>query len=57
MFSVEQTTSVNTALTSAASKVVDTFVSLTPTMAIVAGVGFGISIVMGLFARVSHANN
>lgn len=57
MFSAEQTTSVNTALTSAASKVVDTFVSLTPTMAIVAGVGFGISIVMGLFARVSHANN
>lgn len=57
MFSAQQIESTNTALTSAATKVVETFVSLTPTMAIVAGVGFGISIVMGLFARVSHANN
>lgn len=57
MFDATAINTITTGLTSATTKVVETFVSLTPVMAIVAGVGFGISIVSGLFARVSHANN
>lgn len=52
MFSTEQITSITTALNSAIENVLGVFVDLLPVMAIIAGVGFGIAFVRGLFNRV-----
>lgn len=52
MFSTEQITSITTALNSAIDNVLGVFVDLLPVMAIIAGVGFGIAFVRGLFNRV-----
>lgn len=52
MFTTEQITAITTALQSAITNVLDVFVDLLPVMAIIAGVGFGISLVRGLFNKV-----
>lgn len=54
VFSTEQITSITTALNTAITNVMDMFVDLLPVMAIICGVGFGISLVWGLFNRVRH---
>ena len=51
MFSTEQLTSITTALTTAIGNVMSMFVDLLPVVAIITGVGFGISLVMGLFKK------
>lgn len=52
MFTAEQITSITTALNSAIENVLGVFVDLLPVMAVIAGVGFGIAFVRGLFNRV-----
>ncbi|MBE6146980.1 MAG: hypothetical protein E7168_01450 [Firmicutes bacterium] len=54
MFTAEQITSVQTAITTAAGNVISMFVDLLPVMAIICGVGFGISFVKGLFNKVKR---
>ena len=56
MFGTEQITAIQTALESAASNVVSTFVGLLPIMAIIAGLGFGIKFIRGLFKQVRNGN-
>lgn len=53
MFTTEMITSITTALTDTASNVLEIFISLLPVMAIIAGVGFGIRFVRGLFNKTS----
>ena len=52
MFTTEQITSITTALETAIDNVLGVFVELLPIMAIIAGVGFGIAFVRGLFNKV-----
>lgn len=52
MFTTEQITSITTALEAAIDNVLGVFVELLPIMAIIAGVGFGIAFVRGLFNKV-----
>lgn len=54
VFTTEQITSISTALNTAITNVMEMFVDLLPIMAIICGVGFGISLVWGLFNRVRH---
>lgn len=54
MFTSDQITSISTALNTAVSNVLSMFVALLPVVAIITGVGFGISLVMGLFSRTRH---
>lgn len=56
MFSAEQVSTISTNMGTAISNIVSTFVSLTPVMATIAGVGFGIAVVRGLFNRISNGN-
>lgn len=57
MFTAEQITSITTALNTAISNVLSMFVSLLPIMAVIAGVGFGIALVRGLFKKVGRGRN
>lgn len=52
MFTTEHVTSISTALNTAITNVVGVFVDLLPAMAVIAGVGFGIALVRGLFNKV-----
>lgn len=52
MFTTEHITSITTALNTAITNVLGVFVDLLPVMAIIAGVGFGIAFVRGLFNKV-----
>lgn len=56
IFSAEQITSITGSMNTAISSVIDVFVDLLPVMALIAGVGFGIALVRGLFNRVSNGN-
>lgn len=56
MFSAEQITSITAALNTAIDNVLGVFVDLLPVMAIIAGVGFGISFVWSLFNKVRNGN-
>lgn len=51
LFTTEMIADITTALTSTAQNVLGIFVDLLPVMAIIAGVGFGINFVRGLFAK------
>lgn len=51
MFSADMISKIQAALTSAVNNVLGTFVDLLPIMALICGVGFGISFVRGLFAK------
>lgn len=51
MFTSEQITSITAALTTAIGNVMSMFVDLLPVVAIITGVGFGISLVFGLFKK------
>lgn len=53
MFTTEMITEVTTALTDTATNVLGIFIDLLPVMAIIAGVGFGIRFVRGLFNKTS----
>lgn len=53
MFTTEMITDITTALTSTAQNVLAIFIDLLPVMAIIAGVGFGIRFVKGLFNKTS----
>lgn len=57
MFTAEQITSITTALNTAITNVLNMFVSLLPIMAVIAGVGFGIALVRGLFKKVGRGRN
>lgn len=57
MFTVEQITSITTALNTAITNVLSMFVSLLPVLATIAGVAFGISLVRGLFKKVGRGRN
>lgn len=52
LFTTEHITSISTALNTAIGNVIDTFVALLPTLAIIAGLGFGIGLVFRLFKNV-----
>ena len=52
LFTTEHITSITTALNTAITNVLDVFVDLLPVLAIIAGVGFGIAFVRGLFNKV-----
>lgn len=54
MFTTEMITDITTALTNTATNVLGIFIDLLPVMAIIAGVGFGIRFVRGLFNRTSR---
>lgn len=56
MFTAEQITSITTAMNTAITNVLNMFVSLTPIMAVIAGVGFGIALVRGLFRRIGNGD-
>lgn len=56
IFSAEQITSITGSMNTAIASVIDVFVDLLPVMALIAGVGFGIALVRGLFNRVSNGN-
>jgi len=56
VFSTEQLTSLTTAMNTAISNVVSVFVQCAPIMAAIAGVGFGIALVRGLFRRISNGD-
>lgn len=55
MFTSEQITSIQTALGTAITNVLDMFVDLLPIVAILSGVAFGIALVRGLFKKASKA--
>ncbi len=54
MFTTEMITDITTALTNTATNVLGIFIDLLPVMAIIAGVGFGIRFVRGLFNKTSR---
>lgn len=56
MFTSAQLTSITDAMNTAISNVLSMFVSLTPIMAVIAGVGFGIALVRGLFRRIGNGD-
>lgn len=56
MFSTDQISAITTAMNTAISNVLSMFVSLTPIMAVIAGVGFGIALVRGLFRRIGNGD-
>ena len=56
MFTSQQLTDITTAMNTAISNVLTMFVSLTPIMAVIAGVGFGIALVRGLFRRIGNGD-
>ncbi len=56
VFSTEQLTSLTTAMNTAISNVVSVFVQCAPIMVAIAGVGFGIALVRGLFRRISNGD-
>lgn len=56
MFTADQLTSITNAMNTAISNVLSMFVSLTPIMAVIAGVGFGIALVRGLFRRIGNGD-
>lgn len=53
LFTAEMISDITTALTSTAQNVLGIFIDLLPVMAIIAGVGFGIRFVRGLFSKTS----
>lgn len=56
VFTSQQLTDITTAMNTAISNVLTMFVSLTPIMAVIAGVGFGIALVRGLFRRIGNGD-
>lgn len=54
LFTTEMITEITTALTNTATNVLGIFIDLLPVMAIIAGVGFGIRFVRGLFNKTSR---
>lgn len=56
VFTSTQTTAVEGALQTAITNILDTFVALLPIMAIICGVGFGISFVYSMFRSTKHGN-
>lgn len=54
LFTTEMITDITTALTNTATNVLGIFIDLLPVMAIIAGVGFGIRFVRGLFNKTSR---
>lgn len=55
-FSTEQLEAIKTNATAVGSSVLDTFIDMLPVIALVAGIGFGISFVMGQINRVRNGN-
>lgn len=56
VFTSAQLTDITTAMNTAITNVLSMFVSLTPIMAVIAGVGFGIALVRGLFRRIGNGD-
>jgi hypothetical protein len=56
MFSNTQLDAITTSMNTAITNVLSMFVSLTPIMAVIAGVGFGIALVRGLFRRIGNGD-
>lgn len=56
VFTSQQITDITAAMNTAISNVLTMFVSLTPIMAVIAGVGFGIALVRGLFRRIGNGD-
>lgn len=52
VFTSEHITSITSALNTAITNVLNVFVELLPVLAVIAGVGFGIAFVRGLFNKV-----
>lgn len=57
MFTAEQITSIDTALTTAINNVLSMFVQLLPIVAILSGVAFGVVLIYGLFNNLRHSYN
>lgn len=56
IFSSAQITSLTNAMQTAISNVVTVFVQVAPIMAAIAGVGFGIALIRGLFRRIGNGD-
>lgn len=54
VFSSADITEITTALSTAISNVLEVFIDLLPVMAVIAGVGFGIALIRGLFKKVGR---